>query len=116
MGSESVSKSEFETTIKAAIAGRSKRYENVYPLHIRWANDDTYAERAEQSFSSIMKMCGFPSPEVFILKTVGAGKIHDLQKRALVTNATGLLIIHYAGHGIAGEGDGDELVLTPHDN
>ena len=88
----------------------------MYSLHIRWENDHTDAERDENSLRSIMKLCGFPSPEVFLLKTAGSpgfelfDRIHNLQKQAFATNQTSLIIIHYAGHGIAGEGD--ELVLA----
>jgi hypothetical protein len=102
--------------MKAAVSCRAKRYENVYSLHIRWENDDTDAERDENSLRSIIKLCGFPSPEVFLLKTAGSpgfelfDRIYNLQKQAFATNQTSLIIIHYAGHGITGEGD--ELVLA----
>lgn len=113
----SLTKEEFENTLRSAVVKREICYKHVYPLHCRWEGDETAADREEGSFRSILNLCGFPSPEVLILEAAGwpgfdlFGKTISILKQALETEESSLIIIHYAGDSLTSE-DGNESMLT----
>jgi hypothetical protein len=113
----SISKTEFEAALQGAISRREAVYKNSYSLHIRWEDDDTLAERDENSFRSIIEALGFPDkPEIHIIQKANKTPAWELlptiaaiMAKAESSDGRSIVIIHYAGHGNA-DANG-ELVL-----
>lgn len=65
--SGTLTKMEFEPALQAAVSKRASNYTNFYAFHIRWEDDDTYADRDGKSFEEITKLLSFPRPQVSML-------------------------------------------------
>lgn len=105
----SVTKDQFEAALQTAIEGRKKLYTTAYAFHWRWEDDNTSADRDEESFTQLAEILNFPKPEVYIIpkrprysKIPGFdlhGKIANVLAKAAHDPGDSVVMLHYSGHG-----------------
>lgn len=106
----SITKAEFEAALQVAVSRRGTEYSNFYAFNFRWEDDNTNADRDENSFRELVQLLGFPSPDVYVIPTgdlmLGFGVRHRVSQMLVKAgHALGrsIIIIHYAGHGSAND-------------
>ena len=117
VASQSISLEEIETILKTATERRAMcNYSHCSTLHFRFANDNTYAEKDEESFKNICELLRFPAPQCHVIEennpTPGftmRSVIENEIQNALKRDGRTALIIHYAGHGTE-NGNGNLLL------
>lgn len=113
-----VSADEFNALIEGAVNRRSSCfYQHFRAFHFHWADDNTFPERDQESFTAMCKILGFPTVESHVLQandpTPGntiRDRINSEVRAATQLQGRTILIIHYAGHG-ADNGTG-QLVIS----
>jgi hypothetical protein len=112
----SITKAEFELAFEGAVSRRAAHYTNFYALHVRWEDDNTNADRDENSFREMVQLLGFPSPDVHVIPKSDPipgfelrSQVSKVLVKAVHTLGRSIFIIHYSGHG--GANDLNELEL-----
>ncbi|GLB02561.1 hypothetical protein AtubIFM57258_003916 [Aspergillus tubingensis] len=111
MEMESVTNTEFQTTLRAAAEQRSQQYQNIYSIAVRWERDDTNAELDTAHFQSMLKNLDTDPAEVLVLGSDDKHPGYTLERtwlnftaKARLNNERDLIIFHYAGHGTTKNG------------
>lgn len=108
---ESVTNTEFQTTLRAAAEQRSQQYQNIYSIAVRWERDDTNAELDTAHFQSMLKNLDTDPAEVLVLGSDDKYPANTLRRtwlnftaKAILNNERSLIIFHYAGYGTTKDG------------
>ncbi|XRM42966.1 hypothetical protein ABZX51_006176 [Aspergillus tubingensis] len=111
MEMESVTNTEFQTTLRAAAEQRSQQYQNIYSIAVRWERDDTNAELDTAHFQSMLKNLDTDPAEVLVLGSDDKYPANTLRRtwlnftaKAILNNERSLIIFHYAGYGTSKDG------------
>lgn len=101
----SVTKAEFEAALVQATSMREPSYSSIQALHYHWEDDNTNAERDEESFKQLTQILG-ASTESYIIPKTERMPVYQVRSlidpmigKALSENGRSLIILHYAGHG-----------------
>ncbi|GKZ33914.1 hypothetical protein AbraIFM66950_004004 [Aspergillus brasiliensis] len=103
----SITFSQFQATLRAAVEQRSQEYQSIYALTVRWKLDDTNADKDTAHFQNMLKHLDIDRAEEVILRSdddlleFNFSRIWmDFTAKARLDKERSLIIFHYAGHGI----------------